>query len=99
VIDQGIGLEAHEVERLFERYSRADGARDRGIPGAGLGLYASRGIVRAHGGDLWLESDGRDKGTTAHVRLPLARPEAYAKPHVERENADEGTTEASLTRD
>jgi signal transduction histidine kinase len=99
VIDQGIGLEPHEVERLFERYSRADGARHRGIPGAGLGLYASRGIVRAHGGDIWLESDGRDKGTSAHVRLPLARLEPYATPRVERGNADEDTTEASLSRD
>lgn len=99
VIDEGIGLEPHEVERLFERYSRADGAKDRGIPGAGLGLYASRGIVRAHGGDIWLESDGRDKGTTAHVRLPLARPEGFTPPRVELDSSDEDATEATLTRD
>jgi signal transduction histidine kinase len=99
VIDQGIGLEPHEVERLFERYSRADGARDRGIPGAGLGLYAARGIVRAHGGDIWLESDGRDKGTTAHLKLPLARPEASSTPRGELGRADEDTTEATLARD
>ena len=37
VIDEGIGLEPHEVERLFERYSRADGAKDRGIPGPASG--------------------------------------------------------------
>jgi len=80
VVDNGIGLEPNEVEHLFERYSRADGARERGIPGAGLGLYASRGIVRAHGGDIWLESAGRDKGTTAHVRLPLAQAEGVAAP-------------------
>ncbi len=88
VVDKGIGLEPHEVERLFERYSRADGAKDRGISGVGLGLYASRGIVRAHGGHIWLESDGRDKGTTAHVRLPLARPEGVTA-QVELESSDE----------
>jgi signal transduction histidine kinase len=83
VVDNGIGLEPHEAERLFERYSRADSARERGIPGAGLGLYAARGIVRAHGGDIWLESAGRDRGTTAHVRLPLMRPEGPATHGVE----------------
>ncbi len=98
VVDQGIGLEPHEVERLFERYSRADGARDRGIPGAGLGLYASRGIVRAHGGDIWLDSDGRDKGTTAHVSLPLARPEGLT-PHAELESSSQDSIETTLTRD
>lgn len=97
VVDTGIGLEPQEVEHLFERYSRADGARERGIPGAGLGLYASRGIVRAHGGDIWLESAGRDQGTTAHVRLPLVRPEGFTPPRIEFGAAEDPT--ASLTRD
>ena len=80
VIDQGIGLEPHEVERLFERYSRADGARAAASPAPGSGLYASRGIVRAHGGDIWLESEGRDKGTTATSDCRLRGRDALRAP-------------------
>jgi signal transduction histidine kinase len=96
VVDNGIGLEPHEAAHLFERYSRADGARERGIPGAGLGLYASRGIVRAHGGDIWLESPGRDQGTTAHVRLPLTRPRGSRPPRIELDAEDQSTGPAPV---
>ena len=60
-----------EMQVLFQRYGRADGARQRGIAGLGLGLYATRGLVEAHGGRIWLESPGRDLGTTAFLELPL----------------------------
>ena len=71
VTDHGIGLLPEEMAGLFQRYGRADGGKERGIPGLGLGLYASRGLVEAHGGRIWLESAGRDLGTTACVELPL----------------------------
>jgi signal transduction histidine kinase len=71
VSDQGIGLLPEEIDGLFQRYGRADGGREQGIPGLGLGLYASRGLVEAHGGRIWLESAGRGLGTTACVELPL----------------------------
>lgn len=71
VTDHGIGLLPEEMAGLFQRYGRADGGKERGIPGLGLGLYASRGLVEAHGGRIWMESAGRDLGTTACVELPL----------------------------
>ena len=71
VADRGIGLLPEEMDSLFKRYGRADGGKERGIPGLGLGLYASRGLVEAHGGRIWLESAGRDLGTTACMELPL----------------------------
>lgn len=71
IADRGIGLAPEEMDGLFKRYGRADGGRERGIPGLGLGLYASRGLVEAHGGRIWLESPGRDLGTTAWLELPL----------------------------
>lgn len=71
VADRGIGLLPEEMQVLFQRYGRADGGRQRGIAGLGLGLYASRGLVEAHGGRIWLESPGRDLGTTAFLELPL----------------------------
>jgi signal transduction histidine kinase len=70
VRDAGIGLLPAEVAVLFQKYGRAESARALGLPGIGLGLYASRGLVEAHGGRIWIESDGRDLGTTSHVILP-----------------------------
>ena len=70
VHDGGIGLDSDELTGLFERYGRSRGARERQIPGVGLGLYLSRGIVRALAGRMWAESAGRDLGTTMHMWLP-----------------------------
>ena len=71
VRDTGIGLTADELTGVFERFMRADRARNAGIPGLGLGLYACRGIVRAHSGTIDLRSDGPGTGTTVTVELPL----------------------------
>ncbi len=71
VADRGIGLLPEEMTVLFQRYGRADGGRQRRIAGLGLGLYASRGLVEAHHGRIWLESAGRDLGTTASIELPM----------------------------
>jgi signal transduction histidine kinase len=54
VVDHGPGVPAGEESMVFEKFGR--GSRDRqGVPGFGLGLYLSRRIVRAHGGDLTLQ--------------------------------------------
>lgn len=71
VRDQGMGLTSEEAESVFDRFVRADRARAQGIPGLGLGLYACRGIVAAHGGTMVLVSDGPGNGTTVVVTLPL----------------------------
>jgi signal transduction histidine kinase len=73
--DRGIGFSAAERERLFERYGRAQGAIQTGARGLGLGLYASRAIVEAHGGRIWAESPGRGQGATFHVSLPCREPD------------------------
>ena len=71
VADEGIGMDADELQTAFERFVRADRPRQAGIPGLGLGLYACRGIVNAHGGTIVIASDGHDRGTTVTVELPL----------------------------
>jgi signal transduction histidine kinase len=76
VRDQGMGLLPDEKALLFQRYSRAAEARTRGLPGVGLGLFACKGLVEAHGGRIGLESDGRDEGTTARVLLPIGKPDS-----------------------
>jgi signal transduction histidine kinase len=75
VRDHGVGIERDELDGLFGRYARADTARASGQAGLGLGLYVCHGLVTAHGGRIWLESDGRDAGATAMIELPLDPPE------------------------
>ena len=69
--DDGIGMSPEELDVAFERFARAERTRAAGIPGLGLGLYACRGIVTAHGGTITIASDGADLGTTVTVELPL----------------------------
>ncbi len=71
VSDAGIGMTPQELTGVFERFVRSDRARASGIPGLGLGLYACRGIVLAHGGTIDLQSSGPGAGTTVTVSLPL----------------------------
>ncbi len=68
VADQGTGISPDQLERVFERYWQAPEARHRG---SGLGLYIARGIVEAHGGNIWAESR-QPNGTTFHFTIPLA---------------------------
>ncbi|GGL17416.1 sensor histidine kinase [Deinococcus radiotolerans] len=70
VQDDGPGIPEGQLERLFDRFYRLEDSRSRDQGGAGLGLSIARGIVDAHGGRIWLDSEvGR--GTTAHVQLPI----------------------------
>ncbi len=68
VQDSGAGMTAEELPHVFERYWRTKGAG----AGSGLGLYISKGIVEAHGGRIWVESQV-GTGSTFHFTVPLAR--------------------------
>lgn len=82
VRDRGIGLSSDEAAGLFQRYRRARSPVEQGIPGLGLGLYLCRGIVEAHGGRIWADSPGQNKGSTFHVTLPRS-PALVAAPQEE----------------
>lgn len=69
ITDQGIGIDAEDVSRIFEPYFRARSAR--GIAGTGIGLNIAREIVKLHGGSIEVSSM-IGKGTTFHVILPVA---------------------------
>jgi two-component system OmpR family sensor kinase len=76
VIDTGPGLPPDQLERVFERFYRADAARTRradGTTGTGLGLAIVAALVAAHHGTVEVESE-LGRGTTFRVRLPLAPP-------------------------
>ncbi len=73
VIDEGRGLAADQLHRLFRKFSRIYGRDgDDNIPGEGLGLAICKGIVEAHGGRIWAESEGDGLGTRLTFTIPLA---------------------------
>jgi signal transduction histidine kinase len=70
VSDTGEGIRAEDIPHIFERFYRGDASRSRSRgTGAGLGLAIARGIVRAHGGDIQVESE-TGKGTQFTFRIP-----------------------------
>ncbi len=69
VQDFGIGISAEDVERLFERYFRADSSGMQ-FEGLGLGLFISSEILKRHHGNFWVESE-LGKGSTFFFKLPL----------------------------
>jgi signal transduction histidine kinase len=74
VRDEGIGLPPGSEEAIFQPFGRAANATRARVPGLGLGLHICRGIVGAHGGRMWAESEGEGRGTTMHVVLPCETP-------------------------
>ncbi|MCT7661139.1 SpoIIE family protein phosphatase [Mycobacterium deserti] len=70
VADTGIGVPAHEMPRLFERFHRIENSRARSNEGSGIGLALVKELVALHGGDITAEST-EGAGTTFTIRLPL----------------------------
>lgn len=69
ISDQGIGIEPQDMENIFRPFHRAKNTRNA-IPGIGLGLSASRRIIEAHKGRMWVASTS-GKGSTFYIALPL----------------------------
>ncbi|MGQ4874154.1 MAG: PAS domain-containing sensor histidine kinase [Promethearchaeia archaeon] len=74
--DTGIGLTNDEMKLLFTRFGKIErhepGTEFLDIQGSGLGLFISKEIIEAHGGKIWAESEGRNKGATFKFILPLS---------------------------
>lgn len=69
VRDTGIGIPAEAIPNLFKKFFRAENAVASQTEGSGLGLYMAKGIVSAHGGEIWAESEA-NRGTVMHFTLP-----------------------------
>jgi signal transduction histidine kinase len=78
VTDTGIGIEQAALSRVFDRFYRADDARNRDSGGAGLGLSIARQLVEEHDGKITAESTP-GQGSTFTVTLPLAAPRTRAR--------------------
>jgi two-component system, OmpR family, sensor histidine kinase SenX3 len=69
VADQGVGIPARDLDRIFERFYRVDKARSRGTGGSGLGLSIVRHVATNHGGEV-LVSSSEGEGSTFVLRIP-----------------------------
>ena len=86
VTDTGIGIDRAEQDRIFDKFYVLEDTQFHSTSrsnfqggGFGLGLAVAHGIIRAHGGRIWVESEGHDAtrlpGSRFHVLLPLTRPQ------------------------
>jgi signal transduction histidine kinase len=73
VTDQGIGIRKEDLDAIFIPFHRVRQVGGREIKGVGLGLFISRSIVEAHGGEMWVESE-LGKGSTFYFSLPRQVP-------------------------
>jgi two-component system CheB/CheR fusion protein len=80
VNDSGIGMEPEALTRVFNAFEQAERSITRQFGGLGLGLAISKALVEMHGGTIEAHSEGRDKGATFRVRLPLTA--SAAQPEV-----------------
>jgi PAS domain S-box-containing protein len=74
VVDNGEGIDEELAPRLFDLFTQADRSLARSKGGLGIGLSLVRTLVELHGGQVHMKSEGRDRGSTFEVRIPIARP-------------------------
>jgi len=70
VTDEGMGIKAHDIDRIFDRYYRVESNHTQTISGFGIGLYLCAEIVQRHDGQIGVESQS-GKGSTFYFTLPL----------------------------
>jgi two-component system, OmpR family, sensor histidine kinase SenX3 len=70
VRDQGVGIPAEELKRVFKRFYRVSNRSQSHVKGTGLGLFIVRAIARKHGGRVFAESEGEGRGTRVVLELP-----------------------------
>ena len=68
--DQGEGISRKYQKKVFQIFYRIRHS-GKTKPGSGLGLFIVRNVIRLHGGKVWIESRGKEKGTTFHLMIPL----------------------------
>lgn len=69
--DEGMGIKAQDIEKLFNRFYRIETKHTEHISGFGIGLYLSAEIIRHHNGRIWVESQS-GIGSTFYFTLPLS---------------------------
>jgi len=80
VRDTGIGIEADELEKIFDEFYQVRHVARGKSPGTGLGLSLIKNIVEMHHGSVWAESEGRNKGSTFTFVLPVHAADPESRP-------------------
>ena len=70
VSDTGIGIKAEDQGRIFEEFEQVDSSFSRQHEGTGLGLSLTKKLVELHGGRIWVESEGENKGSVFTFEIP-----------------------------
>jgi len=71
VKDTGIGIKTEDQDRIFNKFFRAENAKEKKIVGTGLGLVTTKSIVEKHGGKIWFKSQ-ENHGSTFYFTLPVS---------------------------
>jgi signal transduction histidine kinase len=71
VTDTGIGIEKADQNRIFCEFEQADELHNQSGTGTGLGLSLSKKLVELHGGKIWIESEGKNKGSSFRFVIPI----------------------------
>ena len=74
--DNGIGFTNEQKKKIFQQFGKIERygqGLDLGIDGTGLGLFISKKIVESHGGEIWMESEGKSKGSVFYFTLPTVK--------------------------
>ena len=69
--DTGIGIEKKDSAKIFTEFEQIDSEYSRKYAGTGLGMPLSKKFVELHGGKMWFESEGKDKGTHFYFTIPF----------------------------
>ena len=72
--DSGVGLTKEEIDDLFKKFSTIESPLkkdDMDLGSTGLGLFLSKEIIKLHQGDIWAESEGKGKGSTFTIKIPI----------------------------
>jgi signal transduction histidine kinase len=72
VIDTGVGMSQKTIDKLFQKFSRADGANEVNVSGTGLGLFVADKMAEGMHGNITAHSEGEGKGSRFTLTLPLA---------------------------
>ena len=71
VKDTGIGIDPEEAKTLFRKFVRGSGVAQIHTGGSGLGLFIAQKIIKEHEGNIWVESEGKGKGSTFQFVVPV----------------------------
>jgi signal transduction histidine kinase len=71
VIDTGVGIGLEDQKKIFDEFYQAQSGPKDKTPGTGLGLSLTKHFVEMHRGKIWVESEGKDKGSTFSFSLPI----------------------------